>query len=316
MIAARLAVAFAATLLVACGATRTDLVHQAPGTVARSTQALGTIAGRPLDAADLLVELHGLLGADFLRVVDRLVATELARTEAGRLGVRVAPERLDAEAARVRDELLAAFAARRPGASYEELIVAELGLRPEVHAARLRDATLRQLTTERVVRATTLAATSSEVRLIVAGTRLEAEALRRRLEEGEDFAELANVASIDDSAEDGGRVPYLIDDERSPLSRAARLIEPGDVTGPFELGGHHVLLRLVDRREPLVGRWSEVAEAVEASLAADPVGESEFVHWQLAMESLYRVDLEPLADLLGLASDEPRERDELPSDGD
>lgn len=305
---------------IGCTSTPADLRAQAPGTVARTSRDLGSIAGRPLEAEDLLVELHGLLGTDFLRVLDRFVATELARNEAARLGLRLDGTRLEAEVARVRSELMTAFGDRHPGAGYDQVVTAELGLRPDVHAERVREAAARQLVAERVVRAHTLASPSFEVRLLVTNSALEADALVLRLREGADFAELARTASVDDSASEGGRVPYLIDDERSPLARAARVTAVGEVTGPFELGGLHVVLRVERRREPVVGRWPEVAGAVEESLAADPVAESEFAHWQLTMDGRYRVDLAPLADLLGLAGDEPAsepaEAEDLPSEGD
>ena len=44
-----------------------------------------------------------------------------------------------------------------------------------------------------------------------------------------------------------------------------------------------------------------VAAAVEASLEEAPVADAEFVHWKLAMERTYPIELAPLAELLGAA---------------
>lgn len=290
---------------------------QQPGVAARSAAApndnfvppagLGTVAGRSFDAEELLVELYGLLGRDLLMVVDRLVAAKLAETEAARLGLRLDVETAEVAVADARADLMADFRVRFPLVPYEEVVRKELGVRPEVHTRRLREATIRRLLTERVIRATTLARETADVHLVVSATRAEATARLKLIAAGATFEE---VAETTDEGSTGGRVPFLVNDERSPLARAVFLLADGEVGGPFEVEDRFVLARLASRRPALEGRWNTIGAEVEASLAADPIEESEYLSWHLAMEERYEVDLAPIAALLGLASgDLPRDED-------
>ena len=62
-----------------------------------------------------------------------------------------------------------------------------------------------------------------------------------------------------------------------------------------------MLLKLLEKRAPIQGKWPTVKDRVEASLLEHPVVEAEFLFWQLLAESRYLVELSPLSDLLGLA---------------
>ena len=120
------------------------------------------------------------------------------------------------------------------------------------------------------------------------------EAARARLEAGEDFVALVRELSVDDSRSSDGLVPFLVDDARSPLARIAFLTEPGTVGGPVRVAGHALLVRVEEARAPLEGPWSEVGDAVEASLALHPLRDSEFLPWKLAMRRSHAVDLTAL----------------------
>jgi hypothetical protein len=67
----------------------------------------------------------------------------------------------------------------------------------------------------------------------------------------------------------------------------------GTVGGPLEQAGRWLLFVPEARIEGRTGTWVELRDEVEQSLAAEPVGEMEFVQWRAAMVRRYRVDLGP-----------------------
>ena len=68
--------------------------------------------------------------------------------------------------------------------------------------------------------------------------------------------------------------------------------------GPLPASNRYVIMRVEEKRAPKEGPWSVIGEAIEASLAAYPVKDSEFVHWKLAMERRYPIDLGALGSVL------------------
>jgi len=271
-----------------------------PSAAARPGAApLASVAGEPLLAADLLLEWYQLAPREVWLVVDKLVATRLAYAEAARLGLRLAPDAVAARVEAERDALEERLAASTDDwRGLEDWIRTEVGQEPARYLELLRIGTIRQMIAERAVRAWTLAAENLTLRLVVLPDEASAAATRAEVEGGADLAALARERSLDDSAERGGLVPFLVQSERSPLARAAFAVGAGELGGPVEISGRWLVFRVEERRAPVEGRWSEVAATVEASLAAHPVGDSEFLGWKLAMERRYPVDVEPLLDLL------------------
>jgi len=259
---------------------------------------LGWIAGTPMTVADLLGEWQDVAGRDLVLLVDRLVATRLAFAEADRLGIRLAPEVVEARLARERERLAQELGVAERGLSLEEFVRDELGREPGAYFAGLRRATLRQMIAERAVRAWVLSNPNAAVRLIVVPSQDEAEAILTRLENGADFAGIAREESVDDTAGEGGYVAYLVNQERSPLARLAFATEVGAIAGPLPASGRYVVLRVEEKRVAQEGPWSTLGTTIEASLAAHPVKDSEFVHWKIAMERRYPIDLEALENVL------------------
>ena len=261
---------------------------------------VGWVAGQPLTAEDLLVEWHRVAGREVWLVVDKLVATRLAYAEAARLGLRLEPEeverRVEAERARVAAEV----ERTSPGTPLEEFVERELEEPFERWLEIVRLGTIRQMIAERAARSWTLQSENRALRVIVVQERELALELLERARSGEDFAALAREHSVDDSRQRDGHVPYVVRQEHSPLARLAFTTAPGELGGPvaIEPSGHFVLLSVLEHREPLPGDWPEIGAAVEASLAAEPLSEAEFLHWKLAMERRYPIDVAPLEDLL------------------
>jgi hypothetical protein len=227
-----------------------------------------------------------------------LLASELARLEAERLGFDLTPAEVERRFARNLAGIEAQWRRVYPELSFERVLRDVLEVDPGRYRQRLRDETVRELVTERVVRAHTLGLRRARVRLIAVETRAEAVALRARIEAGEDFAALAREHSLDPSRESGGRLPWLPDAAASPLAQAAFGVGPGEVAGPLNLGGRELLLGVEEHLEPDPAQGDELLERVRLSLAGEPVSEGEFVAWQVAVQERHPVDLGPLYRLL------------------
>jgi hypothetical protein len=274
---------------------------EAPEAARKSEPApLGWIAGKPLVAEELLLEWGDASSRELWLVIDKLVAARLALAEAERLGIRLAPEEVEARYAAERAKLEKEIARGGKERTLDEFIEEKLGFEPKRYLERVRRATIRQMLAERAVRVASFADESAALRLIVAKPEA-VEAVRAALAAGRDFAEVAREHSVDDSKEDGGLVPFVAPEERSPLARLAFQTPVGEVAGPLPVGDHQFWIRVEEKRPPFEGPWAEIGARIEASLGEHPVGDAEFVHWKLTMERRYPIDMGPLWDLIGAA---------------
>jgi hypothetical protein len=270
---------------------------------ARAEPPLGWIAGKALEPEELLVEWGDVASRELWLVIDKLVATRLALAEATRLGIRLEPEEVERRFQGEREKLARDVQGdgQTRADTLEAYIQRELGFDPARYLERVRRATIRQMLAERAVRAASLAEESVALRLVVVAEGEAVERVRSALAAGRDFAAVAREFSIDDSRARDGLVPFVAQEERSPLSRIAFQTPVGEVAGPIPIGEHHFWIRVEERRAPLAGDWTALSEPVEASLARHPVEDSEFVHWKLVTERRYPIDLGPLWSLIGAA---------------
>jgi len=269
------------------------------GASASEALPLGLVAGTPIYAEDLLVEWHQIAGREVEQVVEKIVTTRLAFAEAQRLGMRLAPEavalRMEFERGRLK-ETVEAF---ELGLDVDEYLRTELGVRPEQYFERMRAAVIRQMLAERAVRAWTLSNETVALRLIVVADEEEMQQIQELLAAGADFGELARKHSIDDTAPLGGYVPYLIRQEHAVLTRLAFSTQVGEIGGPLPIGERRFLIRVEERRGQLAGNWASIEAAVEESLDAYGLSDTEFVHWSVAMRARYPIDLRRLDEILG-----------------
>jgi len=262
---------------------------------------LGWIAGKPLEPEELLLEWGDLASRELWMVLDKMVAARLALCEVERLGIRLAPEAVEQRFAAERAKLEKEVARGGKQADLEQFIERELGFEPARYLDRVRRATIRQMLAERAVRAASLAGESVALRLIVVANAEEKSKVEAALAAGRDFADVARELSVDDSKKNGGLVPFVVRDPRSPLAQLAFQTAVGETAGPLPISDHQFWIRVQERRAALDGDWAAIEGAVEASLAATPVENAEFVHWRLTMEGRYPIDLGPLWSLIGAA---------------
>ena len=112
------------------------------------------------------------------------------------------------------------------------------------------------------------AAQEIHARHILVSTEDEANALIERLDDGEDFAELAMEASIGPSGPDGGDLGFFKKEDMVPeFGNAAFALEPGEtsqaVESPF---GWHVI-KVEERRDATAPAFEEVASQLSNELA-------------------------------------------------
>lgn len=290
------------------GGTGTPTSPAAENSARDDTGVLGWVAGQPLRAEELLVEWGDVASRELFLVLDKLVATRLALAEASRLAIKLAPEEVEQRYALERERLAGEVAKKQQQTgkkrTLEEFIARDLGFDPKAYLERLRRSMIRQMLAERAVRAASLAGETVALRLIVVANAEQLAKVQEALAAKRDFAAVATELSVDDSRARGGLVPFVMADERSPLARLAFQTKVGEVAGPLPVGDHQFLIRVEERRAALEGDWSVIGERILASLQAHPVEDAEFLHWKLAMEDRYPIDMRPMMDLIGAAGPE------------
>ena len=256
------------------------------------------VMGQPISAAELL---EAWLIRDSLAVrstLEELIESRMVLAEVAQLGVELEPDTIQAALAKVRGRLEDNVRQSGTGLEVEEFIRRRLALNPQRYMQRLEQETKIDLFAERVVRAWLLASVRAEVRVIILDKREDVDVVQAKLARGEDFAALAGLYSVDDSAAVGGRVPPVV---RGPsaLARLAFSTPVGEVGGPTLVNEQWLFLTVDARPTPLKGRWSEVGPAVQASLAQRAIEEHEYWQWQAYVAQRYEVDMSPLYELVG-----------------
>ncbi|MEZ6005017.1 MAG: peptidylprolyl isomerase [Planctomycetota bacterium] len=259
---------------------------------------LAKVAGQELRAQDVLAAWAFRDSESLRDLFDRLVLDRLVQAEATRLGVQLLPELLEADWR----ETLAYFDERvaeaQPGMARGAFIQTRLGLDPEAYLTSMRERRRIDLTAARCVRAYSLENDAVLARLIVAPDRQVADRVEAGLAQGKSFEDLAREFSVDPSAELGGRIAPVIR-SRAAMSRLAFATAVGEVGGPIQEGQRFLFLYAEALRPGVGGRWKDLAEPVEASLAEQPIEDLEFLQWQAMALARYEVDTSGMNRILG-----------------
>lgn len=258
---------------------------------------LGTVAGQPLYASELLQAWLQRDSREVSRYLDKLVLDRLVVAESKRLGIVLSKESVREAIAQAQD-LLKETIAENGGGSVEDFIRSRMGLDPALYMQRMEASKVTDLLASRCVRSFLLENERAAARMIVVQSREAADLVQAGMARGQDFASLAKEHSADPSAKDGGRIPDLVRSQ-SAISRLAFTTEVGEVGGPLMEGGRWIFLR-VDGREPArSGGWEAFGAEVEATLAERPIDDLEFLQWQASVSSRYEVDTTPFLELVG-----------------
>lgn len=113
------------------------------------------------------------------------------------------------------------------------------------------------------------------VRHILVKTLLEANEIKKRLNQGEDFIALAKRYSISPSRKRGGDLGYIERGKVGPeFEKAAfALKEPGELSGIVKTSFGHHIIRLEDRKEPYQRTLPQAKEEIKSFLQEKKRGE-------------------------------------------
>ncbi len=214
------------------------------------------------------------------RLLSELIDSAVVRQGARELGVEITDEDVEQR----REELIEEVG----GQEQFDQIVDESGMTPEQITAQIRDIALREQVQEqlgadievpqeeiesffeenRERRFNTI-----EARHILVETEEEAQDILQRLEDGEDFAEIAQAESIDTaSGEQGGELGEFARGQMVPeFEEAAFNAEVGEVVGPVESQFGFHIIEVLGRNEP---ELADVEDDIRAELSDSQVGEA------------------------------------------
>ncbi|WP_080874078.1 peptidylprolyl isomerase [Oceanobacillus timonensis] len=102
--------------------------------------------------------------------------------------------------------------------------------------------------------------------------------VKEKLDDGEEFEDLASEYSTDGSAEDGGNLGYFSAGEMVPeFEEVAFDMEPGDVSDPVEsqFGYHIIKVNDVREKEESIGDFDELKEELRSELVLQQADQQE-----------------------------------------
>lgn len=130
---------------------------------------------------------------------------------------------------------------------------------------------------------------SYQVAHITVPNERDAEAILVRMEQGEDFSELAGELSIDSfSSQQGGRIGWI--DEDDPFIDHAELnqisqMEVGDISPPVKIKDGYAIIKLTGKKEVKPEQHDEIRERVRKEIALEKT--PPLVQWRKALREKY-----------------------------
>ncbi|MEE2711689.1 MAG: peptidylprolyl isomerase [Planctomycetota bacterium] len=252
--------------------------------------------GREIRAAELGQWFLKTYRREALASLSKLIGLEIVEREAKRIGLSCPPSHL----ADKRKEIMGllerdAAVTYGIGAKVERYVRLRYQQSLSEHLAiRLEEARQRWLFS-RIIRFEAMRTDRVELAMIVTKDRRTMEDVKSRLDQGADFARVAQRYSVHESKQRGGRLPPLPREALNPVvaSRAFEL-KVGECTGVLDIDdgrGHrqYEIVRLLGRLPGRTVTWSSVEDEVEAGLKERPVDPMEWTAWYLRLERLYSV---------------------------
>jgi parvulin-like peptidyl-prolyl isomerase len=212
---------------------------------------VASVAGAAIDRGDLAVR-EGAIAAELTAE-----AVDLQSQMSGGPRDQIIEQQLNALAAQLGELTLAASdslvrgAVLRERTAAFEVSLSDAAVDAEVAARRQLPERLQLLLITVRALPDDAAADDEPTEEQLEAARAEADALRDRVEAGEDFATVASTESDDFTAQIGGDLGWVAADDFAygEYAEAAADAAAGDVIGPIEEEGGWALLKLVERRE-------------------------------------------------------------------
>ena len=176
-------------------------------------------------------------------ILDGMVNDELIRQEAARRGLTASPEEIDQA---LRDSLGVKEGEEASLQGLYDNLLQQLKISDQEYRGFLEVNILRQKLTEALGSDIPGEAEQVHLLVILANDEATADALRARLEAGEDFSELARSESQDQETKDnGGDLGWLPQGVRPDLEEAAFSLAVGEVSQPVATSQGYYLIKVI-----------------------------------------------------------------------
>lgn len=264
----------------------------------RDDAVVGTIGDESLYKSQIFDYLLETYPQEVRASVAVMLGNRILAAEVEKHGIRVPPSELAAWMTEHRAALRQrAEADLGPGVPFERWLRLSFGQTVAEYetAARKRERSRRLLA--RVIRYHGILEDTVELRLISVPDRAQADALRLQLDQGADFAVLAERYSIHATAERGGRMIPLWRPALNPaLTTPAFSLPIGEVSSviPVRDRGNrqrYQIIRVLQRSNGRDVPYAEVRAEIDEGLLTKPLAEEEWYMWQVKTERMARMTL-------------------------
>jgi foldase protein PrsA len=261
---------------------------------------LAKVGGREVTAEDVARELFKTHRSEAFAALNRIVVREILEREATRIGLLVPDSVVEEDRKRALEDLkVQALKSYGAGTTPERYLEIE-------RKQSLKD-WLRQKDAEsaerfllaRIIRFHAIQSDRVELILITLDDEKTAREVVQKLDQGADFSQLAMSYSTHPTGRSGGRLPPMARESLNPsVADRAFALAPGERTSILSvddgLGRRQFEIVKVVRRLPGRSvRWPEVVTEVEEGIKREPVSRDEFIAWNLRLERLYGVWVDP-----------------------
>lgn len=260
---------------------------------------IAVVDGRSVPVSELIELWYHADSQEVYAHFQRVVERRIVEAEAKRIGLTVSEEKVQEAVTTARAAMQARVQELAPELTLEQFLRRRWGQDPEHYFAVLAKNQEHGLVFERVVRSWLLTHERAEIRAIFIAKEDSVQEVQAALDEGRTFEEVARAFSRDPSRDRGGRMAPVVRSESFVLSRLAFGTPVGTVTGPVDSENSVLWLKVESIEAPIKGAWSEIAVAVEASLAERPVEDDEVWQWRASVRPFHEVDERPFLELIG-----------------
>ncbi len=227
-------------------------------------------------------------------VLANMVLTTVTELEAVREGIDVPEQELTDRVEQALAQQAASFALEgNSSMPLEEYLAQVHGMTGPDYREHVRRGVLSEMLLARVSRLQQLRETRDQLQILLVDDETLALEIEELLNEGASFSVLAKQHSVHGSSAQGGLMPPISLEVTAPMLDGREGLEVGGILGPapITLGDQdfYRFLRLVERRAPVEGTWTELRGLVEGDLEQNPMNPDEVAIFEARMLARYRV---------------------------